>query len=71
MEEKAIMKNDNYKFILADDHKGNKALTIVKGNLKKELVTSISKIDDPAFSANANELIKILNQTTVKKGGKE
>lgn len=65
------MNNDNYSFYLADDHKGNKALTIVKGNLNKELVTSISKIDDPAFSANANELIKILNQTTVKKGGKE
>lgn len=63
------MNNDNYSFYLADDHKGNKALTIVKGNLNKELVTSISKIDDPAFSANANELIKILNQTTVKKGG--
>ena len=65
------MNNDNYSFYLADDHKGNKALTIVKGNLNKELVTSISKIDNPAFSANANELIKILNQTTVKKGGKE
>ena len=65
------MNNDNYSFYLADDHKGNKALTIVKGNLNKKLVTSISKIDDPAFSANANELIKILNQTTVKKGGKE
>ena len=65
------MNNDNYSFYLADDHKGNKALTIVKGNLNKELVTSISKIDAPAFSANANELIKILNQTTVKKGGKE
>lgn len=65
------MNNDNYSFYLADDHKGNKALTIVKGNLNKELVTSISKIDDPAFSANANQLIKILNQTTVKKGGKE
>lgn len=65
------MNNDNYSFYLADDHKGNKALTIVKGNLNKELVNSISKIDDPAFSANANQLIKILNQTTVKKGGKE
>lgn len=65
------MNNDNYSFYLADDHKGNKALTIVKGNLNKELVTSISKIDDPAFSANTNQLIKILNQTTVKKGGKE
>lgn len=65
------MNNDNYSFYLADDHKGNKALTIVKGNLNKELVTSIGKIDDPAFSANANKLIKILNQTTVKKGGKE
>ncbi len=65
------MNNDNYSFYLADDHKGNKALTIVKGNLNKELVTSISKIDDPAFSSNANQLIKILNQTTVKKGGKE
>ena len=52
------MNNDNYSFYLADDHKGNKDLTIVKGNLNKELVTSISKIDDPAFSANANELIK-------------
>ena len=65
------MNNDNYSFYLADDHKGNKALTIVKGKLNKELVTSISKIDDPAFSTNANELIKILNQITVKKGGKE
>lgn len=63
------MNDNNYSFYLADDHKGNKALTIVKGNLNKELVTSISKIDDPAFSANANELIKILNQSTVKKGG--
>lgn len=65
------MNNNNYSFYLADDHKGNKALTIVKGKLNKELVTSISKIDDPAFSTNANELIKILNQITVKKGGKE
>ena len=65
------MNNNNYSFYLADDHKGNKALTIVKGNLNKKLVTSINKIDDPAFSANANQLIKILNQTTVKKGGKE
>lgn len=65
------MNNNNYSFYLADDHKGNKALTIVKVKLNKELVTSISKIDDPAFSTNANELIKILNQITVKKGGKE
>lgn len=65
------MNNNNYSFYLAGDHKGNKVLTIVKGKLNKELVTSISKIDDPAFSTNANELIKILNQITVKKGGKE
>lgn len=65
------MNNNNYSFYLADDHKGNKALTIVKGKLNKELVTSIGKIDDPVFSTNANKLIKILNQITVKKGGKE
>ena len=63
------MNNDNYSFYLADDQKGNKVLTIIKGELNKELLASIGKINDPNFASSADELIKILNQSTIKKVG--
>ena len=50
------MKNDNYKFILADDHKGNKVLAIIKGKLSTELVSHAKTITDTRFNVVADQL---------------
>ncbi len=65
MEEKAIMKNDNYKFILADDHKGNKVLAVIKGKLSTELVSHAKTITDTRFNAVADQLKKIIDSASV------
>ena len=65
MEEKAIMKNDNYKFILADDHKGNKVLTVIKGELSTELVSNAKTITDTRFNAVTDQLKKIIDSASV------
>ena len=60
------MENTNYKFILADDHNGNKALTIIKGSLTNYPVKKAVEITDPKFSSTANQLIKLFNQISAK-----
>lgn len=59
------MNNDNYKFILADDHKGNKALAIIKGKLSTELVSHANTITDTRFNAVADQLKKIIDSASV------
>lgn len=66
------MNNDNYKFILADDHKGNKVLAVIKGELSTELVSHAKAITDTRFIKNAQQLQKIINSSSItKKGGKD
>lgn len=65
------MTNDNYKYILADDHNGNKALVIIRGELNNKLVSpaNVHEITDPAFTPYAKQLRKILEQVATKKDG--
>ncbi|WP_431814552.1 hypothetical protein [Limosilactobacillus portuensis] len=59
------MNNDNYKFILADDHKGNKALVVIKGELSTDLVGNAKTITDTRFNAVADQLKKIIDSVSV------
>lgn len=59
--------NNEYKFILADDRNGNKALVIVKGDFDKAVHSNnVDEITDPAFNSVAKQLIKALDATTIK-----
>lgn len=59
------MENNVYLF---DDHKGNKALVITKGDYTKELTQpeNCFKIDDPAFRPIAVKLNRLLDGLNVK-----
>lgn len=59
------MNNDNYKFILADDHKGNKVLAVIKGKLSMELVTHAKVVDDDRFKDVAQQLKHIIDSASV------
>lgn len=59
------MNNDNYKFILADDHKGNKVLAVIKGEMSTELVSNAKTITDTRFNAVADQLKKIIDSVSV------
>ena len=65
------MNNDNYKFILADDHKGNKVLAVIKGEMSTELVSNAKTITDTRFNAVTDQLKKIIDSASVieKDGG--
>lgn len=58
------MNNNNYKFLLADDHNGNKVLMIVKGNLKKA-INNVGEITDQCFPYR-DQLKSILEHSTIK-----
>ncbi|HIX35597.1 MAG TPA: hypothetical protein H9856_04265 [Candidatus Limosilactobacillus merdigallinarum] len=57
--------NDNYQFLLADDHKGNKVLAVIKGELSMELVKSTRLITDKRFNHLAQQLKKIIDSSSV------
>ena len=59
------MNNDNYKFILADDHKGNKVLAVIKGELSTELVSHAKAITGTRFNVVADQLKKIIDSASV------
>ena len=59
------MNNDNYKFILADDHKGNKVLAVIKGELSTELVSHAKAITDTRFNVVADQLKEIIDSASV------
>lgn len=59
------MNNDNYKFILANDHKGNKVLAVIKGELSTKLVSNAKIITDTSFNAVADQLKKIIDSVSV------
>ena len=59
------MNNDNYKFILADDHKGNKALVVIKGTWTNDLVNSSKVVDDSHFYKTAQHLKKIIDSSSI------
>lgn len=59
------MNNDNYKFILADDHKGNKALVVIKGTWTNDLVNSSKVVDDSRFKDVAQQLKYIIDSASV------
>lgn len=59
------MNNDNYKFILANDHKGNKVLAVIKGELSTKLVSNAKTITDTSFNAVADQLKKIIDSVSV------
>lgn len=64
------MNNTNYHFILADDHKGNKALAVIKGKPSAELADQARSIDDSHFKDAAELLKRIIDDSSVKDGDK-
>lgn len=65
--------SQNYKFYVADDRNGNKALVAVKGHFTSDMTNSI--LTDPRFFANYSETIngikEILDHATVALPTKE
>ena len=61
-----MTKNNIYFF---DDHKGNKALVITKGDYTDGLVSpkNCFKISDPAFKPTTERLAQLLDKLNVKK----
>ena len=59
------MTDSNYKFMLADDHKGNKALVVIKGNQTNELIEQLKEIDDSRFIKTAQQLQKIIDSSSI------
>lgn len=57
--------NDNYQFLLADDHKGNKVLAVIKGEFSTELVKSTRLITDKRFNQAARQLKRIVDAASV------
>lgn len=57
--------NENYQFLLADDHKGNKVLAVIKGELSTELVKSTRLITDKRFNQAARQLKRIVDAASV------
>lgn len=60
------MTNSNYKFMLADDHKGNKVLAVIKGDLTADLVSLAKIIDDSRFKDTTDQLKRIIDASSVK-----
>lgn len=60
------MTNSNYKFMLADDHKGNKVLAVIKGDFTADLVSQAKIIDDSRFKDTADQLKHIIDASSVK-----
>lgn len=67
------MTSKNYEFILADDHKGNKALVVIKDKLSMELATQAKVVDDNRFKDVARQLKHIIDSSSVidKDGDKQ
>lgn len=60
------MTDSNYKFMLADDHKGNKVLAVIKGEFSSSLVSQAKIIDDSRFKNTAEQLKRIIDASSVK-----
>lgn len=60
------MTDSNYKFMLADDHKGNKVLAVIKGDFTADLVSRTKIIDDSRFKDTADQLKRIIDASSVK-----
>lgn len=60
------MTDSNYKFMLADDHKGNKVLAVIKGDFTADLVSQAKIIDDSRFKDTAEQLKRIIDASSVK-----
>ena len=60
------MTDSNYKFMLADDHKGNKVLVVIKGDFTTDLVSRAKIIDDSRFKDTAEQLKRIIDASSVK-----
>lgn len=67
------MTSKNYEFILADDHKENKALVVIKDKLSMELATQAKVVDDNRFKDVARQLKHIIDSSSVidKDGDKQ
>ncbi len=60
------MTDSNYKFMLADDHKGNKVLVVIKGEFLSSLVSQAKIIDASRFKNTAEQLKRIIDASSVK-----
>lgn len=60
------MTDSNYKFMLADDHKGNKVLAVIKGEFSSSLVSQTKIIDASRFKNTAEQLKRIIDASSVK-----
>lgn len=52
--------------MLADDHKGNKVLAVIKGEFSSNLVNQAKIIDDSRFKDTAEQLKRIIDASSVK-----
>ena len=52
--------------MLADDHKGNKVLVVIKGDFTTDLVSRAKIIDDSRFKDTAEQLKRIIDASSVK-----
>lgn len=62
------MNSNNYHFILADYHKGNKVLAVIKGKLSVDLVSRAKFVDDGNFNDKADQLKHIINTSSITGG---
>lgn len=60
------MTDSNYKFMLADDHKGNKVLVVIKGDFTTDLVSRAKIIDESHFKDTADLLKRIIDASSIK-----
>lgn len=63
--------NNNYQFLLADDHKGNKLFAIIKGDFTPALISHTKTIANNSIDKKtAIQLQKLIDSTTITdKGG--
>lgn len=52
--------------MLADDHKGNKVLVVIKGEFSSSLVSQTKIIDASRFKNTAEQLKRIIDASSVK-----
>ncbi len=56
----------NIKTILADDHKGNKAIILVQGHFTPEMLENMGTIKGSAITELQNKMMDVLKHSTVK-----
>lgn len=59
------MTDKNFRTIVADDHQGNKAVIIVKGNLTDSLITTSKVLNTDQYPGLAHQLKHIVDSASI------